>query len=307
MTSAQLYSMTQTNSRNKMDWTDLGAVPLKRVYTAMTTYDNYGTEMLIGYDSASGTCDTYELLDKAPWVKEVANIFDFGKGWDSIQPFYMMNHPHILAYQAKNGHMYFFPLTKSLHSEHPLHFYHLRYPYTNNLSEVRCLNSLGQNFVLGYNTEDGAVNIWTISATATSTGKSPPLVVESVWAHQWAKGWTRFAFFTWGAESFFLKTNTWKPNVNIDHVWNDLSAGTNEVGSHLKLKDDQTLNIVRPFMVGSGDPYFLTYLSATGEVRLNRVHGDCMGWTTEATERAFANAETILTYRLGDQNYGLFV
>ena len=72
-----------------------------------------------------------------------------------------------------------------------------------------------------------------------------------------AKGWTRFAWFTWGGQNFFLKTNTWKPNVNIDHMSSVLSQGSSEVGSHLDLKDAQKLDIVHPFIVGEGDPPFL--------------------------------------------------
>ncbi len=307
MTTATLYTMTPTQQAGVMDWSTAGQPVFERSYDAITTYDNYGTIMFVGYNRESGACDTYELLEAAPWVKQVPNTFELGKDWDTIQPFYMMNKPHLLAYQAKNGHMYFFPLTKELRSEDPLHFYHTRYPYTTNLSEVKCLVDLGQNFVFGYNHEDGAVNSWTISATANSEGKSPPLVVENVWAHQWAKGWTRFAFFTWGKENFFLKTNTWKPNVNIDHFSDDLSEGTNEVGSHLHLKDDQELDIVHPFMVGPGDPYFMTYMASNGEVTLNRVHGNCMGWTTEATVTAATGVSQIVPYRLGEQNYALFM
>ena len=127
----------------------------------------------------------------------------------------MANKPHVLCYRAEDGFMYFFPITNDLVSENPLHFYHHRYPYTTDLTEVKPLVSQGQVFVLGYNGENGYVNIWTVSATSTSDEGLPPLVVKTAWAHQWAKGWTRFAFFTWGNENFFLKTNVWKPKRKI--------------------------------------------------------------------------------------------
>ena len=85
-----------------------------------------------------------------------------------------------------------------------------------------------------------------------------------------------------------------------------MSAGTNEVGSHLKLKDDQELNIVHPFTVGPGDPYFLTYLAKTGESTFNRVHGDCLGWTTCATLKAVEGATQIVPYRIGETNFALY-
>ena len=201
----------------------------------------------------------------------------------------------------------FFPVTDSLKSEYPLHLYHPRYPFTANLTMVKPLVQAGQVFVMGYNHKDGAVNFWTISATATSVGKHPPLQANVIWSHQWAQGWTRFAFFTWGNENFFLKTNNWKPNVNIDHVNSDLTTGTNEVGTYLDLKDAQDLNIVHPFMVGPGDPYFLTYLAASGETTFNRFHGDCMGWTTVASLTTVKAATQIVPFRIGDNNFAMFV
>jgi hypothetical protein len=62
--------------------------------------------------------------------------------------------------------------------------------------------------------------------------------------HAAAPGWTRFAFFQYGGANFFLKTNTAKSNVNIDHFNDVLSMGTVEIGSKLDLPDAQTLNNV---------------------------------------------------------------
>lgn len=307
MSTGTIYSIATTAKRDELQVTETGTVTLAETYTSTAVLEVKGTQYLLGYDKASGKTDTYALSANAPFVNQVDNGLHLGENWDRIEPFYMANKPHLMCYEAKGGLMYFFPITETLKSEHPLHFYHRRYPYTTDLTEVKPLVSQGQVFVLGYNGENGYVNIWTVSATATSKGDLPPLVVNNTWAHQWAKGWTRFAFFTWGNENFFLKTNTWKPNVNIDHIWDDLSQGTNEVGSHLKLKDDQTLNIVHPFEVGPGDPYFLTYLAKTGESNFNRVHGDCLGWSTCATINAVKDATHIVPYRIGDTNYALYL
>lgn len=43
------------------------------------------------------------------------------------------------------------------------------------------------------------------------------------------------------------------------------------------------------------------------DVTYIKTYGDCIGWTTEATETAINDAGTILPYQLGDQNYVLFV
>lgn len=307
MSTGTIYSIETTEKRDQLNVTEAGTAELSMEYTAMTVITIKGEKYLLGYDKTNSKTDMYRLSGEAPFLSPADNALKLGADWDIIEPFYMANKPHIMCYQSKNGHMYFFPISDALKSEHPLHFYHHRMPYTTDMTEVKPLVSQGRVFVLGYNQENGYVNIWTVSATSRSSGYSPPLAVEVVWAHQWAKGWTRFAFFTWGNENFFLKTNVWKPNVNIDHIWDELSKGTNEVGSHLKLKDDQTLNIVHPFEVGPGDPYFLTYLEKTGESNFNRVHGDCLGWTTCATKACVTGAKHIVPYRIGEINYALYV
>ncbi len=307
MANATIYAIEQTDKRDQLTVSKAATVDLAATYTCFTVVEVGDKQVLLGYSKESGRTDSYLLTDSSPWMEPRGNKLQFGKDWDTIEPFYMVDQPHMCCYQSKNGHFYFFPISEKLHTSPPLHFYHTRYPYTTDLTEVRLLVSQGRVFVFGYNGANGYVNSWTVSATSRSAGGKPPLVVENVWAHQWAQGWTRFAFFTWGNENFFLKTNTWKPNVNIDHISDVLSAGTNEVGSHLKLKDDQDLDIVHPFTVGPGAPYFLTYRADTGESTFNRIHGDCLGWTTCATLDCVKNAARIVPYRIGDSNFALYV
>ena len=307
MSEAAIYSIKETDKRDELIVENVETTSDIGSYKSTSVVKIGDTQYLLGYNTTTGETDSYILGDSAPFMRKVDNGLTFGKEWDSIDVFYMANKPHVMCYQAKKGHMYFFPITDDLKTEKPLHFYHTRQPFTTDMTEVKMLVSQGQVFVLGYNHTNGDVNIWTVSATATSTDGNPPLVVDVVWAHQWAKGWTRFAFFQWGNENFFLKTNDWKPNVNIDHIWDDLSKGTNEVGSHLTLIDDQTLNIVHPFYVGPGDPYFLTYKADTGESTFNRVHGDCLGWTCNATETCVEGATDIVPYRIGEVNYAIYM
>lgn len=307
MNSGTIYSIGLTDKLNELTIQQEQAIDFVDNYTTTAVVKVEKKEYLLAYDSTTGKTTSYELSDTAPFLKEVTNELNFGKGWQKLEPFYMANAPYVLCYEPKEGKMYFFPVEKNLVTKPPLHFYHHRSPFTTNLTEVKTLVSQGQVFVLGYNGENGYVNIWTVSATSVSDGKKPPLAVNIAWAHQWAKGWTRFAFFTWGNENFFLKTNTWKPNVNIDHIWNDLSKGTNEVGSHLKLKDDQELSIVRPFEIDNGAPYFVTYLPTTGESNFNRVHGNCFGWSTCATITEKTTISDIVLFKVNDKNFILYL
>ncbi len=126
-----------------------------------------------------------------------------------------------------------------------------------------------------------------------------------IWAHPWAPGWTRFAFFQFGGENFFLKTNVGnskKLNVNIDHVLDTLSAGTAEVGTQLTLADALELNNVEPFTLGAGDPYFATYISKSGTLTLNRFHSDCLGWTTVAKFDGEPGTRVMAPVRTSDRN-----
>jgi hypothetical protein len=144
--------------------------------------------------------------------------------------------------------------------------------------------------------------MYTLAVTAVSTDPEvPPLLMTPVWSHQWAKGWTRFAFFQLGGENFFLKTNTWKPNVNIDHVLDSLAAGTIEVGTRMSLHEAQELSNVEPFVLGCADPHFATYISKSGEVTLNRFHSDCLGWTTIGKLNTQTGAGSVVSISTADR------
>ena len=77
-----------------------------------------------------------------------------------------------------------------------------------------------------------------------------------------------------------------------------LSTGTAEVGTNLSLKDAQKLQIVQPFYLGNGDPYFVTYKS-NGEVTLFRFHSDCLGWTQVADLSSKSGASQMVPLATG--------
>jgi hypothetical protein len=308
MPTTTIYSISQTSERDKLDVAQAAQAQLGEVYDIVTTTRVGGKTYLLGYTKTDQKVDCYELTAQAPWVQAVESKFDLSKKpWDFIEPFVIGNQPHLMCYKADPGWFAFFPIGADLSAKDHITFRHPRVPVTYNFTMVKPLVALGQVFFIGYNGEDGTINSWTLDVTATSMPGKPPLAATPVWAHQWAKGWTRFAFFTWGGENFFLKTNTWKPNVNIDHLQNTLSQGSNEVGSYLHLKDDQTLNIVHPFAMENGEPYFLTYLEGSGESTFNRFHANCLGWTTVASITAVTGAKHIVPYRIGSTNLALYV
>jgi hypothetical protein len=208
-----------------------------------------------------------------------ANL-QIGDKFDLIESFVLGNNPYLLAYRRDKGIFNFFPVESNLTCPTTYRFFRNHDPgITAGFTTVKLFTAQSGMAYLGYNQQTGNTAIYTLSVTSTSPTGVAPLLSLCVWSHQWAPGWTRFAFFQWGGGNFFLKTNTAKPNVNIDHVLDNLADGMVEVGNLLDLTDAQQLSIVEPFTMVQGDPYFLTY-RPDGHITLNRFHGDGKSWTT---------------------------
>jgi hypothetical protein len=193
---------------------------------------------------------------------------------------------YLLSYVADSGRCHSSHRKRS--SSRPAYnFARKRSPVTTGYTVVKPLVFNGLVYVLAYSFTTGEVDIFSLNVTATlqpgAKPGTPPLVVRPVWIHQWAKNWTHFAFFTLGLENFFFKINVGKINVNIDHINDDPTTGTVEVGTYLQnqLDDPKGVEIVAPFTMSGGDPYFVTYRK-DGKADFFRIHSDCQGWTKEA-------------------------
>jgi hypothetical protein len=266
---------------------------LNTKYASLSWLAVKGEVYLFGYNPNSDSLDIYQFSGLSPWVKKMAARPKVGSGFDIIEPFVIGNQPHLMCYNAKNGTFAFFALDDEFSASKPYQFIRYHEPgLTQGFTTIKPFTCFGQVVFLGYNGENGHVSMYTLVVTAASLDDTPPLRMTSVWSHRWAKGWTRFAFFQLGGEVFFLKTNTWRPNVNIDHVLDNLS-GTVQVGTNLDLKNAQQLEIVQPFNMENGDPYFVTY-EKSGEVTLNRINGNCLGWITESSFKAKENATHVV-------------
>lgn len=233
-----------------------------------------------------------------------ANLQLSGKA-DLLESFVLGNIPYLAAYRRDKGIFDFYPVQPDLTCPFSYRFFRNHAPgVTAGFTTVKLFTVQGGVAYMGYNKQTGDVAVYTLSVIATSPPGIAPLLSLCVWDHQWAPGWTRFAFFQWGGGNFFLKTNTDKPNVNVDHLSDNPANGTVEVGSKLKLTDDQVLSIVEPFTLGSEDPYFITY-RPDGHITLNRFRGDGQSWTVAGEFDAPAGAVKILPIRTSTQQ--LFV
>ena len=277
------------------------------------------TSYLLAYDPASGKANVLRQTSAEPWLASAGTV-NVGTALDAIEPLILGNQPHLMCYGAKagagpngdarrDGSFMFFPVSEPLKLGVGYAFRRTHeLGVTKDFTTVKTFTSAGQVVFLGYNAATGYVAMFTLSITATSPQftppGTPPLFALSRWSHPWAPGWTRFAFFQLGGENFFFKTNTVTPNVNIDHVLDDVTMGTVEVSSQMQKRypDAMNLDIVQPLTLGDGDPYFIGYKS-DGTIGINRFHIDCQGWTEAASFAAPAGATQVVPSFVGDQAY----
>src|SRR6185436_34601 len=91
------------------------------------------TTYLIGFD-ADGKGTAFTATNAAPWLAPAASNIDVGAA-DIINPFILGNSPWLLAYQADNGVLSFYPVTSDLTAPKPPFVYsHKRVPLTANFT-----------------------------------------------------------------------------------------------------------------------------------------------------------------------------
>jgi hypothetical protein len=315
--SASIFAAAPGSTRDAASVTQIGKVDLPSSYTSLVSFHLGDGAYIGGYGPSKATLDLFEVSAKSPWLKPVKAGPEIGTGKDILNVFVLGDRPHICAYTKKNGvfETYSFADDLTFTTKAPYKFYRNHELATSqNFSTVKFFTQFsawaGQQVVfIGYRDDTGYVGMYTagLAATATSAGV-PSILMLPVWSHTWAPGWTRFAFFNLGGEAFFLKTNTKKLNVNIDHVQDTLASGTLEVGTQLQsqLPDAANLTHVEPLIFTNGEPWFVTYKASSGDATVNRIHGDCLGWTQGASFKAPAAAANVTSIAADGQTLVIF-
>lgn len=277
-------------------------------YTAMVPVQVGATTALFAYNKATQQTDVYTLTGAAPWVELAATKPELsGPAWDSLGTFVLGNEPYLMTYEREHGTFGFFRVASDLSVGAPYSFVLPRNTPTRGFTTVAAYPSLGQLTITGYDFDTGVVANFSLAVTPASIGNAPPLLAQNVWYHQWAKGWTHFAFFQLGGANFFFKINTAKLNVNIDHMQDTPALGSVEVGSYLQAQLPDALAITSTAHVpwANGEPYLLTYIAPTGATVVYRIHADCQGWTSLGACTTELNATQAIPYRIGETSYVL--
>ncbi|MCX6319087.1 MAG: hypothetical protein NTW29_17550 [Bacteroidetes bacterium] len=275
-------------------------------YSSVTSVQVGKKTILYAFDKTKKTTDVYELSGKSDSLKKVVAGSDEMKlfPWDIVKSFVLGNRPYLLTYESKNGTMGFYEVQDDYSLSKPYTFINRRDWPTKNFSEVTPFVSLGLVYVMGYDIDSGTVGIYSLNVTASNPSGAPALIMLNVWYHHWAKGWTDFAFFTLGRSNFFFKINKMKLNVNIDHIQDDPSRGTTEIGSWLQdlmpNAKDITLDVTIPWT--NGEIYLGTYDGQTHKVDVYHIHPDCESWTLQDSVAA-AESTQMISYRMGDTSY----
>jgi hypothetical protein len=306
---ATIFSVSLGSSLSAATVKQLGSAQLAATYSVVEPLTVNNNSYLIAYDPSSTTADVYEVTASAPYLSLSTTKLAIGAAKDKLNAFALGNQPYLSVYTAKNGVFQIYLVGNDLSLSKPYEFYrNHELALSQNFSTLKFFVQFGQVAALGYR-DDGYVATYTASIVNTSPAGYPPLLMTPIWSHMWAPGWTRFAFFLFGGEPFFLKTNTTKLNVNIDHVLDTLSSGTTEVGTLLQnqLLDALKITNVEPLLLGNADPWFVTYISPTGAATLNRIHADCLGWTQGASFKAPTGSATVTPLTAGGQTLLVFI
>jgi hypothetical protein len=308
MTSLHAIKPTAGGAALDHVWSQSGG-GLAAGYTAMTAVPVGSATALFAYNRSTQKTDAYLLTAGAPWI-QLANTRPqlTGPAWDNLTSFVLGNEPYLMTYEREHGSFGFFRVASDLTVGKPYSFAAPRNTPTHGFSSVAAYSSLGQIVFTGYSIDTGAVANFSLAVVSQSSDGAPPLLAQNLWYHQWAKGWTHFAFFQLGGANFFFKINTAKLNVNIDHMQDNPALGSVEVGSYLQEQLPDALSITSAAAVPwvHGEPHFVTYIAPTGEAALYRIHSDCQGWTRLGACAADKRATQTVAYRIGSTSYVLF-
>ena len=297
-TNSALYSIEQASEANTLDVTALtGASDLDASFSLLFTFELEDKNYLVGFDPNALLFVFYQINAVSSEagqsvVFEKITTADSDTAWDSVSPFLLGGDPCFVAYHKESGLMRIYGIIQDLTITALLDY---QKSSTKGLTTIAPFTYRYGVYLVAYNNENGEVNYYQLTVPSDDA-----LYMTSIWSDKWAKGWTRFAFFKWGGENFFLKQNPVYNNVNIDHIMSDPTEGSHPVGTHLDLEMD--LDIIITFTLPDENPYFIAYKN-DGTAVFNRFNGSGQSWLLEASETILANANQLIPFSISNVTY----
>ena len=297
-TNFALYSIEQASEANTLNVTALtGISGLDASFSLLFTFDLEDKDYLVGFDPNALMFVFYQINTDpgeacSAVVFEKISTADSDTAWDSVSPFLLGGNPCFIAYNQESGLIRMYGIAQDLSITILLDY---KRDATKGLTTVAPFTYRYGVYMVAYDNENGEVNYYQLTVPSDDA-----LYMTSIWSDKWAKGWTRFAFFKWGGENFFLKQNPVYNNVNIDHIMSDPTEGSHPVGTHLDLEMD--LNIIVTFTLPDENPYFVAYKN-DGTATFNRFNGSGQSWQLEANETILANANQLIPFSISDVTY----
>lgn len=305
-------------------WEQNGKSGLAQGHTSLVVVQLEKGPVLIGYDKVTQKTDAYRLCTSDPWIQEKSSIELSGGPWDSLDTFVLGNNKYLMAYRRDTGDFGFYQIRDDLTVSKP--FVPALGPntLTNGFTAVAPFTSVRQQYFIGYDSYTGRVASFSLVVKPSSGGDVPPLHAEDIWEHKWSNGWKNFVFFQLGGSNFFFKINPIEVRVNIDHILDDPSKGTVEIGTYQKKELTDALSVKMAAKVPwiRDEPYLLTWKEdlgdkakkgsdktkkpASGLATLYGINSDCRGWTEVANFATPRNISSVVPYSADKAAYALF-
>jgi len=306
-----IYSITDASGPNPcaltQQWSQVDK-GLSLGYTSLVPVQVGGRLVLFAFNKTTQQLDAYLLSGSAPLIAPVDCKAKLDGGpWDTLNTFVLGNTQYLMTYRAATGGFGFFAIGDDLSLSRPYIFAPSHTTPSSGFTTVAPYTSLSGQYVVGYDYDTGRVENFSVAVVPSSTGGVPPLLVQNIWYHLWAKGWTHFSFFQLGGANFFFKINRLKLNVNIDHMQDNPALGSIEVGSWLQaqLPDALSIDVAAIIPWANGEPYLITYIASSGKTDVYEIHPDCLGWTLKSSSTTVPGASLVVPYRIGGTSYVL--
>ncbi|MCG8409004.1 MAG: hypothetical protein MI923_27680 [Phycisphaerales bacterium] len=294
-----LFSVAPSSAANKLDVkqvddSKIGSLPSN--LTSLAAFEHGKSTYVLGYEKSTGKATVFEAYDEASgtFMKEIGSDA-LPSGSAIVEPFHVARQPWFLTYDPASEYGEFVEVGADL-SLKPVSY---KAPIGTGFSTVHPFAYRYGMYFVAYDIENGHVARYQLSVPAGG-----PMYAAKTWTDLWAQGWTRFAFFEFGGEIFFIKTNLKHEKVNIDHFMDNANEGSHPVLDIDVPAQMAGLHAVSTFSNARGDPYFVTYRS-NGEMTYNRFYGNCLGWTVEANSNSIANASLLCPFTVGAKNFVL--